>query len=165
MGGDKSGWEGTGVREGEEAGGAWGRVEVVTEVGNGVGGREERVGSGVGDHGEEGRLGGIVGERWKGGKMKRKCAGERRGGERGRNGDRARMETSAIHTNFLDHICEAPLRLRPLTKLLVYVFPLWKAACNIRYSGISGSLPIREMPAEVRSHPVGAPRTRPNAGP
>jgi hypothetical protein len=55
--------------------------------------------------------------------------------------------------------------LRPvalLVRLFVYVFPLRKAACSTRYRGTSGSLPIREMPAEVRFRSVGVPRSRPN---
>ena len=55
--------------------------------------------------------------------------------------------------------------LRPvalLVRLFVYVFPLRKAAWGTRYRGTSGSLPIQEMPAEVRFRSVGVPRLRPN---
>src|SRR5271163_450841 len=67
----------------------------------------------------------------------------------------------------LDQIayCGRHTWLRPvalLVRLFVYVFPLRKGAWNTRYRGTSGSLPIREMPAEVRFRSVGVPRLRPN---
>ena len=66
----------------------------------------------------------------------------------------------------LDHIVVGSHTwLRPialLVRLFVYVFPLRKAAWSTRYRGTSGSLPIREMLAEVCFRSVGVPRLRPN---